>query len=118
MTSLKVLFDEAMKKQWWQTPHSGHRSRNKTGFKWLCKINNSHYQRGYGWRYYRRINKEPITFYDGDLFCLVDKVITSGYGWIVLDEESAQATVESEGLDWNEFLDYIENKREKLQKRG
>lgn len=44
--------------------------------------------------------------YGADLFRLFDKVVERGYDWIVLDEERARRTVESEGLDWNEFKKY------------
>lgn len=110
MTSLKTLFDEAMKKErreWCSTNGSRNsRSNNKTGFKWLCRINNNRYKKGYGWVYHRRINGKYISVYAADLFRLFEKVIARGYDWSMLDEERAKVTVESEGLNWNDFLEY------------
>jgi len=106
MTSLKFLFDEAMKKQRSEqrcAVNINRRSSNKTGFKWLCRVDRL---KSYHWVYHRRINGEYVSVYGADLFRLFDKVVERGYDWIVLDEERARRTVESEGLDWSEFQKY------------
>ena len=111
MTSLKVLFEEAMRKQNSKcaTNMPINRSKNKTGFKWLCKTNNKNYKNGYGWVYHRAINNKNVCVYASDLFRLFEKVVERGYDWIVLDESRARSTVEAEGYGWNDFIEYMES---------
>ena len=110
MTSLKVLFDEAMHKQRSEMQciaNMNRKSRNKTGFKWLCKTRNSKYSTGHVWIYHRRVDGTHISKYAKDLFRLFDKVMELGYDWVILDEELARNTVESDGISWDEFVDYM-----------
>lgn len=110
MVSLKVLFDEAMKNQRKKDAvkrDSSRMSHNKTGFKWLCKTPHPRYKDGYCWRYQRTINRESVSINASDLYRLFDKVKSKGYPWIILDEDKAQRTVESEDLIFKDYLEYM-----------
>ena len=110
MTSLKVLFDEALAEQRSKqicAANVQRRSKNKNGFKWLNKANNKNYRNGYGWNYNRRINGRVVCFYASDLFRLFEKVVGHGYEWIVVDEARARATVEGEGYEWKDFVGFM-----------
>ncbi|MBQ2653036.1 MAG: hypothetical protein IJF83_05730 [Methanobrevibacter sp.] len=113
MVSLKFLFDEAMKKhrsEWCSDGQNNvnRRTKNKTGFKWLCRVKINH-PRGYHWVYHRRVDNEHISIYGADLFRLFDKVIERGFDWIVLDEERAMITVKNEGIQWEDYVDYMKS---------
>lgn len=92
MVALKVLFDEAMKKQRKCRVNrnvKGNRS-NKTGFKWLTKTINEKYKKGYRWNYQRRINGHRVNIQATDLYHLFNKVRCKGLDWIMIDEESSK----------------------------
>ena len=113
MVSLKVLFDEAMRKQNSECAANRHihskRSKNKTGFKWLNKAMNKNYRNGYGWVYHRVVKGVNHYVYASDLFRLFDKVMNRGYEWVVLDEARARETVEGEGYEWEDFKEFMES---------
>lgn len=106
MVSLKEQFQEALAK--YRTNAEEHmRTQNKTGFKWVSRIKHSGYKEGYYWGYQRRINKEIVALRSTTLIGLLEKVKANGYTWLVLDEEKAKMSVESEGLSWNVFRRYL-----------
>ena len=110
MVALKILFDEAMKKQKTRDANkrnSSRRSNNKTGFKWLMKTRHPRYKKGYCWRYQRVIDNERVVINAVDLYRLFNKVRLKGYNWIMLDEKKAKRTVESEGFDFVDFVKYM-----------
>jgi len=114
MTSLKILFDEAMKKQRSEqrcAENINRRSSNKTGFKWLCRVERL---KSYHWVYHRRINGEYVSVYGADLFRLFDKVVERGYDWIVIDEERAMTTIKNEGIRWEDYVDYMKIKQKQM----
>lgn len=110
MVALKVLFDEAMKKQ--RKKEAVNRglyqiSHNKTGFRWLVKIRDKKYKNNYCWRYERKVDGQRVVVYATDLVRVFDKVKDKGYDWVMLDEEKAQKTVEGEGWVWFDFVEYM-----------
>lgn len=109
MVALKVLFDEAMKKQRKGrrvNKGKGNRS-NKTGFRWLTKTINEKYKKGYRWNYQRRINGHRVNIQATDLYLLFNKVRCKGLDWIMIDEKRARKTVENEGIEWDAFVMYM-----------
>lgn len=109
MVALKVLFDEAMKKQRkGRRVNNGKGNRsNKTGFRWLTKTINEKYKKGYRWNYQRRINGHRINIQAIDLWSLLEKVRYNDLEWFMINEKRAQRTVEDEGIDFDIFVKYM-----------
>lgn len=109
MVALKVLFDEAMKKQRkGRCVNNGKGNRsNKTGFRWLTKTINEKYKKGYRWNYQRRINGHRINIQATDLWSLLEKVRCNDLEWFMINEKRAQRTVEDEGIDFDIFVKYM-----------
>lgn len=108
MVSLKEQFQEALAKH--RTNAEEHmRTQNKTGFKWVSRIKHSRYKNGYYWGYQRSINKEIVVLRSTTLIGLLEKVKANGYTWLVLDEEKAKMSVESDGLEWSMFSKFLSN---------
>lgn len=86
MVLLKDLFEKAIYKY----------RVNKTGFKYVQRVTDDKYNKGFFWRYYLRLNGEELSIQRTNLNVLKDYVINSGLPWIVVDEVLAKNSLESE----------------------
>lgn len=100
MVLLKELVEEAMEK------HSCDRfgvacnnMSNKTGFKYVSRVNNKLYKQGYCWKYRRNLGGEVVQVQGISLKVLRERVISRGLPWVVTDEVLARSSFESECLN-------------------
>ena len=100
MVLLKDLFEEAIGK------HSCDRfgvacnnMSNKTGFKYVSRVNNKLYKQGYCWKYRRNLGGEVVQVQGITLKVLHERVISRGLPWVIVDEILANNNLESEMLN-------------------
>ena len=108
MVKLKILFEEALKKN---KPEINHNSsnrfkttRNKTGFVNIKKANAST-KKGYTWVFTITSNKKTLRFSSVNLLKLFQKCNNQGYTIIIVNKELATQTLNNEGLNWNMLKD-------------
>lgn len=99
MTSLEDL----MKIEFDKVPRNGGRATS-SGILNVYKFRNPAYKQGYGWRYMTKKNKKLVSFSRTSLIGLIEKCASNGISLVILDEDKARVTVESEGIDYDELL--------------
>lgn len=92
MVLLKDLFEEAMKNVEYNN------QSNKTGFKYVSRVTDDKYKKGFFWRYYLRENGGEISVRGTSLHILKNRVINKGLPWIITDEVLADNNLKSEDI--------------------
>lgn len=100
MVALAELMDECYKK----VPKNISKN-NRTGFMYVTKFKDKSYTNGYGWRYNKCTNGKSFTCSSTSLRILREKVREKDYPWVISDSQKARESVESENIDWNQFLE-------------
>lgn len=108
MVKLKILFEEALKKNKPEINHNKSNrfktTRNKTGFVNIKKANAST-KKGYTWVFTITSNKKTLRFSSVNLLKLFQKCNNQGYTIIIVNKELATQTLNNEGLNWNMLKD-------------
>lgn len=108
MVKLKILFEEALKKNKLKINHNQSNrfktTRNKTGFVNIKKANAST-KKGYTWVFTITSNKKTLRFSSVNLLKLFQKCNNQGYTIIIVNKELATQTLNNEGLNWNMLKD-------------
>ena len=105
MVSLKDMFLNKVD----EFPLNYNPEKSSTGIYHIYKFNNEKYRGGYGWRYLCRKKGVQYTCSSTDLLSLLLKCVDKNYPLIIVDEDKAKFTLESEGITMD-FLEKMECK--------
>lgn len=94
MATLKEVMDGCFE----DIPQSYNSKTSSTGIMRVHRFNNKYYKNGYAWRYQVRQGNKTYGCSSTSLLSLLMKCVAKGYPWVIVDEEKAQQTLESEGL--------------------
>ena len=105
MTTLKEVMEDCFD----NIPHGYSCKTSTTGIMRVHRFKNKAYKNGYAWRYQIRQGNKTSGCSSTSLLSLLMKCVAKGYPWVIVDEERAQETLESEGLTV-EFIEKVMRK--------
>lgn len=103
MVLLKELFNENFDLDHDRFGHTCNNRSNKTGFKYVSRVNNKLYNQGFCWRYRRELGGKVSQVQGVNLLTLMERVISRGLPWEVTDESRARVSVAGDGFSWDLF---------------